>query len=202
MSELKKIKFIPPKAHKILYKNAIKAVKDIKLSENSFMFLDGSFVFGDFIEAFFVNKNLHTKELTISTLSLSENNIYSLRNLLEGGYVDKLNIIVSDYFYSHERQKAIKLMKSELKNTNIVVARIHTKIVIFKTDEGDNLVFEGSANLRSSGNLEQITVLKDKKVYNFIYNIHNKMCKGFEKKQKALTSLDFEPIFDLQEATF
>jgi deoxycytidine triphosphate deaminase len=59
------------------YQNAKKLAKDLIINEKSryFVVVDGSFIFGDFIEALIVENNYLVKEMTISTLSLSTKSI-------------------------------------------------------------------------------------------------------------------------------
>lgn len=47
--------------------------------------VDGTFIFGDFIEAFVTTHNVFCEKMIISTLSLSQNNVDSLVNLVRGG---------------------------------------------------------------------------------------------------------------------
>lgn len=79
----------PPKAveiaeHFLKYKNAEKLAKDIKIDKKSryFVIIDGSFYFGDFIEALIVENDWNCLNMTISTLSMNQNNVDSLANLI------------------------------------------------------------------------------------------------------------------------
>ena len=94
-------RIVKPKFHKttsekhLCFKNAkelSKKVKNVK-DERMFCVINGSFIFGDFIEAFIYDNNITAKELTISTLSMSQNNIDSLLGLLKLGYIEKLNLM-------------------------------------------------------------------------------------------------------------
>ena len=145
------------------YSDALKLAKELKISrlDRYFIIINGSFIFGDFIEALIVHNNWRIKSMTISTLSLSENNIDSLANLLNGGYLDELNLIVSDYFFSHEQHGLIPYAYRELDrgdNFQLAVAGTHCKTCIFETHNGGYVCIHGSANLRSSGNIEQFVI--------------------------------------------
>lgn len=171
----------PPKSKEILevnlkYSNAEDLARSItKLRDHRyFVVVNGSFVFGDFIEAFIVGNNLHVKNMTISTLSMSENNVDSLANLTNGKYVDKLNLIVSDFFYSHERSNLIPYLYENLDKGNkfqLAAASTHCKICIFETHCGHYVVIHGSANLRSSSNIEQFVIEENKSLTISIMNI-------------------------------
>lgn len=167
----------PPKTREISevnlkYSDAKKLAKKIKITEGEryFVVVNGSFYFGDFIEAFITENNCHAQKMVISTLSMNENNVDSLANLLNGGFLDSLDLIVSDYFFSHERNNLIPYLYKELDKNNrfqLAVAGTHCKMCIFKTDGGKHIVIHGSSNLRSSGNIEQFVIEESKELYDF-----------------------------------
>lgn len=172
------------------YRNAEKLAEDIILHENSryFAIIDGSFIFGDFIEALVVNNNLLVEQMLISTLSMSEDNIDSLANLLNGGFVQELNLIVSDYFYSHERHNLIQYAYDELDKDNkfqLAVASSHCKICIFASGSL-KVVIHGSANLRSSSNIEQIVVEVNNDLYDFIHDYQMKIVNHYATIKKSI----------------
>ncbi len=165
-----KCKEIPERRMK--YSLAEKLAKDLipEAGCRYYVILDGKFIAGDFIEAFIVEHNLHCKSMTISTLSMSENNVDSLANILNGGFVDELNLIVSDFFFSHERRNLIPYIYENLdKNDSfqLAVAGTHCKTCQFETHDGRFFVIHGSANLRSSSNIEQIMIEENKELYDF-----------------------------------
>lgn len=203
-SEFKKLSFVPAKTSKVLYRNAEKIVNDIDFkpkNQHFFCFLAGEFVYGDFIEALFEKTQFKTDELIISTLSLSAVNIQSLKNLLEGGYVKKLTLVLSAYFYANERQKLIKDL-SVLPNTRIFIAYVHVKMVLFKSDEGHNYVLSGSANLRSSQNIEQLDIIDSKEIYDYSANFIKNAVKYHKKRVSRKTDNDYFNIDDLEELDF
>ena len=161
-------RYIKPKVYEVkpeyvLYDNAVKLAKDLRLDFGARydVFVSGSFIFGDFLEAFIMGYNAKCKKMTISTLSLNQNNVDSLYNLLAGNYIDELNLIVSVYFWGNEIRSLIPYMYRKLDFGNkfqLSVASIHTKTAQFETLGGRKVVIHGSANLRSSGNIEQFTI--------------------------------------------
>lgn len=162
----------------VQYSHAIRAANyiDLGVGQRSHMVTAGSFEFGDFLEALLKERNIQCKHMSVSTLSMSQNNIDSFGNLLHDGWVDKLDLIVSDYFYAHERKSLIPYMLGELDQDNkfqLAVAGSHTKIVLFETYGGKKFVMHGSANLRSSGCLEQTTIEHNPDLYDFYLNFHN-----------------------------
>ena len=171
------------------YSYADKLANDIKIKKGSrhYAFVDGKFYFGDFIEALIVKNNYDVRTLTVSTLSLNENNVDSFKNLLDGNYVEKLNLIVSHYFYSHERNGLVPYIYKELDKNNkfqLVVCRSHCKICLIETYTGEKIVMHGSANLRSSENIEQIMIEENESLYDFNYNYQRNMIKRFKTIDK------------------
>ena len=179
----------PPKTKELQerylqYDYAENLATDIDLKENMryFAFINGSFYFGDFIEALIIKKNLKVKHLLISTLSLCENNIDSLETLLTKGYVDKIDLIVSDYFYSHERGNLIQYAYDRLDIENrfqLAVTRSHCKICTIETEKGNCIILHGSANLRSSGNIEQLIIEENKELHSFIIEHQNQIINKY-----------------------
>jgi hypothetical protein len=144
---------------------------DILSGQRIYAIISGNFIFGDFIEAFLEATRQIAKEITISTLSISKENIDSLRNCLEMKQLLKLNLIVSDYFFVHNREN-ISYIYEELDINNsfqLGVAGIHTKTVLIELVSGQKIVIHGSANLRSSASVEQIMIETDAYLYDFNY---------------------------------
>lgn len=143
--------------------------------------LDGSFIFGDFIEALFVENNIHTELLSIGTLGMSIENVDSLRNLMEGGYVDRLELIISAYLFSHELYGVIPYLFQNLDNGRfqLAVAGYHGKICLFKTDGGKHVVIHGSANLRSSSNIEHFMIQESEALYQCDLGVHRRIVDKF-----------------------
>lgn len=186
----------PVKHHRVKQKNvmyayAVDAAKNIKITDGlrSHMITAGSFEFGDFLEAFFVENNIHTDKLSISTLSMSNNNVDSLNNLMRGGYVDQLELIVSDFFFAHERRGLVPYILQELDwedRFQLAVAGSHTKITIFETSGGKKMCIHGSSNLRSSGCVEQTTIEDNPELYEFYAQYHKSIIDQYNLINKPI----------------
>jgi len=177
--------------HKLKYKNAEDLAKDIKMEPDMryYIIVDGTFIFGDFLEAVLVLNNIRVKSMTIATLSLSQNNIDSLANLIEGGFIEKLNIIISDFYYSHERNGLIPYIYDKLDKDDkfqMAVCSSHMKVNIFETASGNKVVMHGSANMRSSSNLEQIIIEENKSLYDFNNDLFSKIINKYHTINKSL----------------
>jgi hypothetical protein len=141
---------------RVTYSNAAKLADDIgdlPVDFRAFVILDGRFIFGDLLEALIVNNNWLCEELTISTLSMSQNNVDSLANLINGGYLKSLNLIVSHYYFANERGGLMPYLYDKLDINDVLqvaVASVHTKIAMIRTECGKKITIHGSANLRTS----------------------------------------------------
>ena len=187
----------PPKTKKLTYKKlkyskAEKLAKELNFKEldRAFVIVNGSFIFGDFIEAFIVENQINVLEMTISTLSYSKDNIDSLKNLFDADYIQELNIIVSDYFYSHEKNKLIKYTYDQFENNNfqLATAGTHCKICQFKTEGNKHIIIHGSVNLRSSGNIEQFVIEDNKELYNFNKEYQDRIIEKYKTINKTIRS--------------
>ena len=136
-----KPRLVPMRSSQIIYEKAIDLAKKIEITKGARYdcLVSGSFIFGDFLEAFLTLNNCKALKMVITTLSLSQENVDSLATLLQKGYIDKLDMLVSDYFYGHERHGLIPYMYQELDLDNkfqLSTAFIHTKTVHFLTAGG------------------------------------------------------------------
>ena len=168
--------FQPVSEDGVCYENARDLARDIKLDfgERTDVFVSGNFIFGDFLEAYLVEHHVKCRKLLISTLSLNQNNTDSLAALLRHGYIDRLDLIVSAYFYGMERHSLVPYIYRKLDvddRFQLAVAGVHTKTAQFETAGGRKIVMHGSANLRSSGNIEQFTIEENPVIYDF-YDEH------------------------------
>jgi hypothetical protein len=167
-----------------------------------FVLLDGSFIAGDFFEAWIVKHNIHVKKMTISTLSMSENNVDSLANLLNAGYVDELDLIVSDFFFSHERRNLVPYLYKELDKNNrfqLAAASTHCKLCLIETHNGSKVVVHGSANLRSSSNIEHLCIEESPALFDFLLSTQVGIIEKFKTINKSVRYQDLWQTV-LQEA--
>lgn len=171
------------------YSNADKLAKEIILEPGVRydVIVAGNFIFGDLIEALFATRGMIAKKMTISTLSLKQENVDSLRNLLEWGMVEELNLIISGYYYYSERHRMIPYIYEKLDiedRFQLAAADVHTKVCQFETIRGTKYVIHGSANLRSSDNLEQITIEEDPELYAFYEEFHDSIIEHYKTIDK------------------
>lgn len=194
--EGEKSRYIKPKVYTqradfVMYDNAIKLARDITLDygDRYDVVVNGSFIFGDFLEAFIVRNNAKCKRFTISTLSLNQNNVDSLHNLITHGYIDELNLIVSAYFYNMEIRTLIPYIYRQLDINNafqLAVANVHTKTAQFETLGGRKVIAHGSANLRSSGSIEQFTIEENPELYDFYDEMFSRILERYQTIRKPV----------------
>lgn len=155
------------------------------------MFVSGSLIFGDFIEAFLRHNNCKATQMTIGTLSMSRENVDSLFLLMDKGFIDNLRLMVSDYFYGHERRDTVPYIYKRLDIDNrfqLGVARVHTKTCHFQSLGGKKIVMHASANLRSSGNVEQLTIEENPTLYDFYEETYDILFNAFQTINHSVTS--------------
>ncbi|MCE5306355.1 MAG: hypothetical protein LLG20_01815 [Acidobacteriales bacterium] len=122
--------------------------------------LAGTFIFGDFIHAM-VNL-AGPARVRISTLSYSAENVDALWTAFNDGKITSLDFITSDFFYSHYRTTLWRMLITSLPRDKCryAVAGTHAKVVVIEGPE-HTCVVEGSANLRSCQNVEQMLISTD-----------------------------------------
>lgn len=168
------------------YKNAALLVKKLKYipEKNTaiYILLQGNFIFGDFIVQFIVENQIQVKELTIVTLSITRDNIEALDELIIKGYVEKINLVLSEYYMRTEKIKQTKthelLKKIHSDNFKIFSTETHQKIVLINTTKNNKLVFHGSANMKGSQNYEQLMIENNEQLYDFNYETFNILTDG------------------------
>lgn len=177
----------------VSYDNAVKMAKELRLDfgQRFDAFVSGNFIFGDFIEAYLTTQVARAKKMTISTLSMNQDNIDSLANLMKGDYIGELNIIISVYFWGNERNSLIPYIYHKLDTDNrfqLAVASVHTKTCQFESEGGRKIVIHGSANLRSSGNIEQFTMEENPELYDFYDEKFSLILDKYATIKKAVRS--------------
>lgn len=162
------------------YDNARQFVKDLDLTNNSrvYAWLDGSFIFGEIPEA--LGEIGHpVRKAWITSLGLSEENVDSFYNCFMLYGLEKLCLLLSGYYYSHEKFKIIPYMLDKLDMEietepdkwepcfQVGYFNMHAKIMCLELMDGTKLTIHGSSNLRSSNSVEQITAETDPELFDF-----------------------------------
>ena len=185
------------KFSRINFLNASKMAKGLPDFEEDgdrlYSFVSGSFIFGDLIEAMLVEKKWLSEEVTISTLSMNQENIDSLFNLIEWGLVYKVNILISRLWFINERGRGMlvpyfyKKFANYLDRVQLSVNSAHTKICIFRTECGKHMTIHGSSNLRSSNSVEQCCIENNKDLYEFNKKYLDLILEDYKTINKPVT---------------
>ena len=171
----------------VAYEHAREMARNMVIDNQTetFAFVSGNFIFGDLIEALIDERKLTVRRLTIHTLSLNEDNIDSIRNVLEMAPVEELNLILSNYWYAHELKTGlVGYLFEELDldglELRVAFAGTHCKVVTLETPAGNVLTMHGSANLRSSGNVEQLHISPDRGLYEFCEGMNGRILDAYD----------------------
>lgn len=147
-------------SHMVAYENAQAFVRqlDMEPGARTFAYVSGSFIFGDMIEALWEHRGVDVKSLYVASLSMSAENIDSLRNVLLYSNVEHLSLVLSGYFYSHEKYGLVQYLYERLDDPRVQIAfgAYHAKLFTMESHRGNVFTCHGSANLRSSNSIEQI----------------------------------------------
>ncbi len=167
--------------------NASDLVKQIKLERGMRVhcIVSGNFMFSHFLRALLMDNMVKAKRITITTLSMSQSCIEALKDICDLGYCEKLDLIVSMYFYSHERQSLIPYLYESLDyhdapyQFQLAVADTHCKTIQIETTGGAKLTVHGSANLRSSGCIEQICIEENAELHDFHNEVADRILETY-----------------------
>ena len=161
---------------RVAYDNAEAFARQIDLAPGArtFAWVSGNFIFGDIVEALITARKVGVKRLYICSLSFSQENIDSLKNvmMLMGDELQQITLVFSGYQYSHEKYGLVPYMYQELDDpqnrVQIAFGRWHAKIITMETVRGHTITIHGSANMRSSNSIEQLMVeVDDRELHDF-----------------------------------
>ncbi len=124
----------------------------------------GDFVLGDILPLILRGATTPS-EIDITSLGMSTGNAQMLAALLATGQVSRLMVLVSHYFSRVDRTGTFREVMHIL-GDRIKVARNHAKVILIAAPPSF-LVIEGSANLRSSDNIEQFAIWNDETLLNW-----------------------------------
>jgi len=153
------------KAHGMAATHALgcaqRLIQTVAPGEQCRVICPGTFVFGDLLTNV-AGLARGPWKLTVATLSFGETNTDSLHAAFEDGHLSEFSLIVSDYFYNNNLWGDWRDLVTALPRAacRYAVAGIHAKVAILE-NAGESWLFEGSANLRSCRNIEQLTVSRD-----------------------------------------
>jgi hypothetical protein len=131
------------------------------------------------------------RALRIATLCYSKRNIAELCSLLEGrkDVPLALTLLVSVFHREHNKELHEWAVGefATFPDVKIGAARSHCKVTLFDLGDGDGLVFEGSANLRTNKNREQLTVFRDRDLHDWHATWIDTLVKADDGGEEAKT---------------
>ena len=172
----------------ILYENAEAFARqiDLKPGARTYAWVNGSFVFGDIVEALITARKVSVKKLHICSLSFSQDNVDSLKNvmLLMGDELERVCLVLSGWTYSHYKYDLVPYLYGELDDEKnrfqVAFGRWHAKIIDIETVTGHTVTIHGSANLSSNASIEQIMVEVDnRELHDFNVKMIDAICQRF-----------------------
>jgi hypothetical protein len=187
-------RYVRPKAYEgtlkreVAYEHAMDFARDIEFRDGMrvFAFVSGNFIFGDLIEALVDLRKISIKTITVQTLSVSEENIDSFKNVMDMcPFLERFDLILSAYFWSYNQGKQGGLVPylyetlDENDVFQVAFAGVHTKIVTIETVRGHKLVMHGSANMRSSRNVEHIVLEDDPELFDYIEEFAGRIIEAY-----------------------
>ena len=89
--------------------------------------------------------------------------------LLREGQLTSLDVVLSHFFANADKETFLLIRQTiEDVGGRVIATRSHTKLALFEPQTGPGrYVFEGSGNLRSSLNMEQLCISNDAKLFRF-----------------------------------
>lgn len=129
--------------------------------ERTHCILRGDFVLCDLIPAM-IQARGRCEHLHVATLGLSSGNADTLATLRARDLVGGLTLVCSHYFAQVDKTTTFRDVTQRLQGlARLIISRSHAKVICLPTASGDHFVIEGSANLRSSDNTEQMVIFND-----------------------------------------
>lgn len=116
------------------------------------------------------------RRLFISSLGMSVANAQQIKGFLDAGTVGELVVLVSHYFSQVDKLGTF-LQCKEVLGDRLHVARNHAKLFLLDGERACYVV-EGSANLRSSGCIEQFAIHNDRALFHFHAGWIREVTKG------------------------
>ena len=115
-----------------------------------------------------INKHKYIDDLYIATYRVSYKTATNFKYLLEENLIKKFTLLVNDNYETLLKDKASILLDldKENKSFKLIQKNSHAKITLIKAG-GEHIVISGSGNYSNNPKIEQYTIMKDKKLFDF-----------------------------------
>jgi hypothetical protein len=125
--------------------------------------LTGYFDFALVLTCVLRSRPVPCEHCRIATLSFGARNVQEMSGWLDSGIVRRLTLLCSNFMEKASPKEYRAAIEELVERRGQVVgsARCHAKLVTLAFADGMRLAFEGSANLRTNRNFENMTVVND-----------------------------------------
>jgi len=125
--------------------------------------LTGYFDFALVLTCVLRSRPVPCEHARIATLSFGLKNTQEMARWLDEKLVNRLTLLCADFMAKASPKVYLGAVKELVEQRGQLVgsARCHAKVCTLRFKDGMSLVFEGSANLRTNRNLENLTVVND-----------------------------------------
>jgi hypothetical protein len=101
-------------------------------------------------------------------LCFNRRNLDEIINALDGRLSDRVSLLASGFFRDHNKGLWGETVEAfRARGQRLAAARSHCKVITLRFRDGGVLALEGSANLRTNRNREQLTLINDPGVCDF-----------------------------------
>ena len=142
----------------------------------------------------FIEKYGKIDFLSIQTYTIDEKTLFTLKELLDCGKIEKLQIIMTEtaVFRIPKIYKLLKDLFSTKENCNLSFYWVHSKVHLVKCGN-DSFVIDGSGNFSMNAQVEQYNIFNSEKMFNFDYDL----CKTFFFGEKLRKKHEIFKNFEL-----
>lgn len=108
------------------------------------------------------------RHVRIATLCFAKRNVADIVGMLAARPEMKFTLLVSVFFRDHNKdlyEAAAEQIAGQ--GGRLAAARSHAKVCCIDSGPDDGIVFEGSANLRTNRNREQLAVIRDRALHDW-----------------------------------
>jgi hypothetical protein len=149
--------------------------------------LTGTFDFMLVLTCVIQQRPARCDHLRVTTLAFSRRNVEELAKLLDTNLVSRLTLLSSD-FHAKSNRSLYDGAVEELVTTRgqtVASSRCHAKVACLAFEDGARLVFEGSANLRTNKNVEQVTCIQDVSLHDWHAGWIDERVRAYAEKHQS-----------------
>jgi hypothetical protein len=135
-------------------------------SESLHAIMTGRYDVTDLLQVIF-DKLGAISHLRIATLSFNTHNLTLLQEWIRSGTVKRLTLLYSLFFQEHNPEIVQEMRAALGEQHRTAASRNHCKLVTMDFATGRKWTMEGSANLRTNSNREQVTITDSEQLHDW-----------------------------------